>query len=191
MLFSVIIPTLARTRGITHALSSLMLQTHPDWEAIIVDNGSEDRDASHMQPLQSEDKRIRYLTRPYQNPSEARAWGISAARGDIITFIEGNDYFSPTHLQTHHDLFSSNPRLDMVFGKPTIMGSPYITDTHIHRSPVHGTFFIREHVFDNIQKLPHAELGDDHILLQLIQNNGFVTKKIPMPTYVYDRTHRV
>lgn len=188
MLFSVIIPTHNRTRGITHALSSLMLQTHSDWEAIIVDNESEKRDASDIYPLQSADTRIRYLKKPYRNLSEARAWGISAARGDIITFIENNDYFSPTHLQVHHDLFASNPRLDMVSGKPTIIGSPYITDKHIHRSPVHGTFFIREHVFDTIQKLPYVALGDAHLLLEEVQQNGFVTKNIAMPTYVYDRT---
>nr|MBP9732075.1 glycosyltransferase family 2 protein [Candidatus Magasanikbacteria bacterium] len=152
MLFSVIIPTNHRTRGITHALSSLMLQTHPHWEAIIVDNELEEKNTSHIHSLQSEDKRIRYLKKPYRNLSEARAWGISAARGDIITFIEGNDYFSPTHLQTHHDFFTSNPRLDMLLGKPTIVGSPYIENTHVHQTPVHGTFFIREHVFDTIQQ---------------------------------------
>lgn len=191
MLFSVIIPTHHRTRDITHALSSLMLQTHPQWEAIIVDNELQKKNTSDIYPLQSEDRRIRYLKKPYRNLSEARAWGISAARGDIITFIEGNDYFSPTHLQTHHDLFASNPRLDMLLGKPTIIGSPYIADTHIHHTPVHGTFFIREHVFDTIQQLPDVELGEDQALYDQIKNSGFVTKKIAMPTYVYDRTHRV
>lgn len=191
MLFSVIIPTHHRTRGITHALSSLMLQTHPHWEAIIVDNELEEKNNSPIHPLQSEDRRIRYLKKPYRNLGEARAWGISAARGDIITFIEGNDYFSPTHLQVHHDIFQSSPRLDMVLGKPTIIGSPYIEDTHIHQSPVHGTFFIREHVFDTIQQLPGAGLNEDQALYDQIRNSGFVTKKIAMPTYVYDRTHHL
>ena len=191
MLFSVIIPTDHRTRRITHALSSLILQTYPHWEAIIVDNESEEQHTSHIHSLQSEDKRIRYLKKPYRNLNEARAWGISAARGDIITFIEGNDYFSPTHLQVHHDLFASNPRLDMLLGKPTIIGSPYIANTHVHHTTVHGTFFIREHVFDTIQELPEVKLDDDQALYNQIQHSGFVTKKIAMPTYVYDRTYSV
>ncbi len=191
MLFSVIIPTHARTRGITHALSSLMLQTHPHWEAIIVDNELEEKNNINIHSLQSEDRRIRYLKKPYHSLSEARAWGISAARGDIIAFIEGDDYFSPTHLQVHHDIFTSHPRLDMLLGKPTIIGSPFITDTHVHQIPLHGTFFIREHVFDTIQQLPGVELGEDQALYDHIRNSGFVTKKIAMPTYVYDRTHIV
>ncbi len=191
MLFSIIIPTVHRTRGITHALSSLILQTHPHWEAIIVDNELDKKNNTDIHSLQSEDKRIRYLKKPYQNLSEARAWGISAARGDIITFIEGNDYFSPTHLQVHHDLFLSNPRLDMLLGKPTVIGSPYIADIHVHQTPVHGTFFIREHVFDTIQHLPRVEIGEGQALYDQITNSGFVTKKIAMPTYVYDRTQRV
>ncbi len=191
MLISVIIPTHHRTRGIAHALSSLILQTHPYWEAIVLDTDSPNNVASTIQPLLNQDRRIRYLKKPFKNLGEARAWGISAARGDIITFLESNDYFSPTHLQVHHDFFASNPRLDMILGKPTIIGSPYIGDTHLHRSPVHGTFFIREHVFDTIRQLPSAELDESQALYEQIQHSGFVTKKIAMPTYVYDRTHNV
>ncbi len=188
MFFSVIIPTENRTRSITHAISSLILQTHPDWEAIILDTGTDPRIASIIHPLLSQDRRIRYLLLPPDHITHPRAWGISAARGDIITYIDANDYISPTHLQVHHDYFVSHPHVDMLYGKPTIIGSPYIGDTHIHHSVIPGTFFIKEHLFDTITQLPKTGSDEGLVFHSHIQRHGFITKEIPMPTYIYDRS---
>lgn len=192
MLFTIIIPTINRTRSIFHTLSSIFTQTYPRWEIIIVDSENGKLDTT-LQPLLSEERRIRYIKRPLITSSEARAAGISAARGDIITFIDSDDYISPTHLQTHHDFFIAHPTVDMIVGKPTVIGSPYVKDahpsdhySHINTSPMHGTFFIREHVFDTVRKLPEVDHGS--LLHELIRNHRFVTRHIPMPTYIYDRT---
>ncbi len=193
MFFSIIIPTINRTRGIGHALSSLFMQTHPTWEAIIIDCG-ENSIENTIRPLLYHDRRIRYVKKLCKNIQTARALGISAARGEVITFLDADDYVAPTHLEVHHDFFTTHPRVDMVQGKPTVIGSPYIEDeqdssehSHINVSPIHGTFFIKEHVFDAFPKLPAYREG--RALMEAIKHKGFVTHKIPMPTYIYDRTH--
>lgn len=195
MFFSIIISTYSRTRSILHALSSVLIQTHPTWEMIIVDQEKTNNEMS-IRPLLANDRRIRYLQRPYQHTNEARALGISAARGDIITFLDPDDYFAPTHLEVHHDFFTTHPRVDMIAGKPMVMGSPYIENTevstqylHVNSAPTYGTFFIKEHVFDTIKKLPELDPHHGTALYETIKNNGFVTHHISMPTYVYDRTN--
>ena len=194
MFFSIIIPTTGRTRSVSHALSSIFEQTYPLWEAIIVGIPGEQHEVG-IRPLLTQDRRIRYMTIPHNTLTEARTLGISAARGDVITFLDPDDYIAPTHLQTHHDFFLEHPRVDMVFGKPTIIGSPYIEDphspthySHVNDAPVHGTFFIKEHVFDRIKHMPHVPHGG--LLHELIKNHQFVTRQIPMPTYIYDRTNQ-
>lgn len=193
MLFSVIIPTHHRTRGITHALSSLLLQTHPHWEAIIVDQSSSGA-MSQLRPLLSQDRRIRYTTKEYRYPSEAYAWGISAARGDVITFIEPDHYFAPNHLHAQYEFLTSHPGIDVIIGKPTIIGSPYIKESensdtfiHINHALPPGTFFIREHVFDTVHELPHYFHHGADLYTQL-KDHKFKTHILPMPTYIYDRS---
>lgn len=196
MFFSVIIPTHTRKRDITHALSSLILQTYPHWEALVVDNEEDGRTETLLRPLLAKERRIRYIKKRYESMNDARALGVSAARGDIITFLDPDDYISPTHLEAHHDFFHDHPRVDMIFGNPTIIGSPYLEHSnhqnstqynHVNHSAIHGTFFINEQVFDTIHTLPTTDYSDGELLHTLIKNHGFITKKIPMPTYIYDR----
>ncbi len=191
MLFSIIIPTINRSRSILHALSSVFTQTYPTWEVIIVDA---DKEISQLiLPLLPHDRRVRYIQKSYHTESEARALGISAARGDVITFLDADDYIAPTHLETHYDYFATNPSVETIIGKPTIIGSPYIQDTHspdhyshVHSLPTHGTFFIKEYVFDHLGAFP----SDTHALYEAIKSHKFVSRHIAMPTYIYDRSDR-
>ncbi len=185
MLFSVIIPAARRNRPLSHALSSLLLQSHDEWEAIVVG----DELFHNTRSLFPHDNRIRFISRPALSTHAACATGIHAARGSVITFLLPDDYVSPTHLAKHRDFFHSHPNLDAVFGKPTVIGSPYRKDPthpdshhHVHESPILGASFIREHVFDTLQHLPK------HDLRSHLTKLGFRTHTVTMPSYIYDRT---
>ncbi len=185
MLFSVIIPATRRNRPLSHAISSLLLQNYSEWEAIIIG----DTLFHDVQTLFPHDPRLRFVSRPTASTHEACAIGIHAARGQVITFLLPDDYFSPAHLSVHRDFLDSHRDLDAVFGKPTVIGSPYREDTldrmshrHVHEYPTLGTSFIHEHVFDTLTHLPKGDLRTH------LTTHGFRTHTITMPSYVYDRT---
>ncbi len=92
---SVIIPTYNRARYVTKAIDSVLAQTCPDHEIIVVDDGSTDDTQAVLQPYAS---RIRILTQKNSGPSAARNAGIQAARGRWIAFLDSDDEWLPGKL---------------------------------------------------------------------------------------------
>ena len=62
-LVSVVIPTKNRANLLRETLTSVRAQTYPHWEAVVVDDGSEDDTVAYVEGLSREDPRIRILRR--------------------------------------------------------------------------------------------------------------------------------
>lgn len=94
-LVSVIIPTYNRADIVRTAIESVLAQTYPNIELIVVDDGSTD----HTQAcLSAYGERIVVLTQDNAGPSVARNRGIEAARGEIVAFLDSDDYWLPAKL---------------------------------------------------------------------------------------------
>jgi glycosyltransferase involved in cell wall biosynthesis len=94
---SVIIPTYNQADLLKKSLQSLLDQTFPDWEAIVIDNNSEDDTEEVVKNLQ--DQRIIYKTFHNQGIIAAsRNLGIHLAKGDYITFLDSDDLWYPSKL---------------------------------------------------------------------------------------------
>ncbi|MBI5882432.1 MAG: glycosyltransferase family 2 protein [Elusimicrobia bacterium] len=91
-MFSIIIPTLNRSRSLIRALRSLRGQDFPahGFEALIVDNGSTDPTRSVAEGFiaRHPGHRFRYIHEPEQGLLFVRNRGASEARGDILVFID-------------------------------------------------------------------------------------------------------
>lgn len=92
---SIILPTFNRLDVIGRAVASVILQTHADWELIVVDDGSTDGTLERLQGL---DPRLRLLRQPNQGVYGARNTGLAAARGRWITFLDSDDAWMPHFL---------------------------------------------------------------------------------------------
>jgi len=102
---SVIIPVFNRARLIGTAVASVLKQTYPEFEIIVVDDGSKDSTAQVMSDLAREDRRIRYLRHDSNRGAQAaRNTGIRAARGDWIGFLDSDDQFLPHSLEARLDV---------------------------------------------------------------------------------------
>jgi glycosyltransferase involved in cell wall biosynthesis len=117
-LVSVIIPTYNHDKFIGRAIESLINQDYNDWEAIIVDNFSSDNTEYIINNYT--DNRIKYYK--FQNDgiiAKARNYAITLASGNIIAFLDSDDWWSPNKLSTstsillegydfvYHDLYIS------------------------------------------------------------------------------------
>ena len=98
-LVSIIVPTYRRPMFLGQALASVALQTSPDWECIVVDDGS---DTDHELPDAlgiGADPRFRLVRRDHNGgPGAARNSGLDAARGRYVTFLDDDDLLVPTRL---------------------------------------------------------------------------------------------
>lgn len=92
MLVSVIIPTFNRAQSIAAAVESVLSQTYPEIEVLVVDDGSTDDTDRALQPYLD---RIVFIRRPNGGPSAARNSGIRASRGEIVAFLDSDDLWLP------------------------------------------------------------------------------------------------
>lgn len=104
VLVTVVIPAFNRARTIEAALRSVQAQTCPDWEVIVVDDGSQDGTVDVVTRYTKEDDRI-HLRRHARNrgPAAARNTGIQHARGRWIAFLDSDDQWAAPSLQLRLD----------------------------------------------------------------------------------------
>lgn len=98
MKFSVILPARNAAATLAETLASLRAQTFPDWEALVVDDGSTDRTAEIAREAAAVDARIRLVSGPGQGPGAARNAGLAQARADWLLFLDADDLLEPAHL---------------------------------------------------------------------------------------------
>lgn len=95
MRISVVVPTFNRAHTFPRALDSILCQSLPATEIIVVDDGSQDDTADlirHRYP------QVRYLWQPNGGVSSSRNRGIGASGGDWIAFLDSDDAWFPDKL---------------------------------------------------------------------------------------------
>ena len=104
---SVIIPVFNRPGFIRQAIDSVVEQSYEDREIIIVDDGSTD-----LTPvvLAGYGDRIRRIHQPNRGVSAARNTGIRSAKGDLIAFLDADDYWLPGKLARQVAFFQDHPQ---------------------------------------------------------------------------------
>lgn len=111
---SVIVPAYNAAGTITDTLESLLAQTYPSWEAIVVDDGSTDGTAEIIRGFVERDARIGVIRQPNGGESAARNSGLAMVRCDWLLFLDADDWISPMHLERLTSELISNPELDAV-----------------------------------------------------------------------------
>lgn len=108
-LVSIIMPAYNAQEFIAEAIESVLLQTYPEWELIIIDDGSSDKTLEIAQSFAGKESRIKLIAQTNQGVSVARNNGIQSAKGTYITFLDADDFYLPRFLQKMtSELESSN-----------------------------------------------------------------------------------
>lgn len=108
---SVIIPTFNAARYIRYAVDSVLSQSFPSYEVIVIDDGSTD---NTRDVLMSYGDRIHYVFQNNKGVSAARNSGLDLARGRFVAFLDADDYFLPDKLHEQVAAFKAIPSLDIV-----------------------------------------------------------------------------
>ena len=103
IMISVIVPVFNAEKYIENCILSILNQTYPHFELILIDDGSTDRSMSICQQFENKDQRIKVLHQSNQGVSSARNLGLLSARGDYITFVDADDTLEKEALETALD----------------------------------------------------------------------------------------
>ncbi len=98
MRVSVIVPLYNSAPHIRRCLDSIAAQSFPDFEAIVVDDGSTDGGADAV--LRYPDPRFRLIRQANAGPGAARNRAIAEARGELLAFLDADDAWLPEYLES-------------------------------------------------------------------------------------------
>jgi glycosyltransferase involved in cell wall biosynthesis len=189
--FSIITPAYNREKMIATTIDSVLAQTFPDWELLIIDDGSKDNTAQIVKRYN--DSRIRYIYQTNAERSAARNNGIAHATGQFICFLDSDDEYLPQHLQTFHDFIKAKNFENAFYYAPSILDSGNKKETSlIYDGTQHhavwawhallqncGVCVPRTFLKDNNFPLQFNVWEDMHLWLRLLVHNKFY--QLPQP----------
>ncbi len=110
-MISVIIPLYNKKAYITATLQSVLRQSYPHFELVVVNDGSTDGSPQAVEDIQ--DNRLRLIHQPNKGVSAARNQGIRAAQNEFIALLDADDIWEPDCLQTLAQLADKYPDCDI------------------------------------------------------------------------------
>lgn len=147
---SIIVPVYKAERFLNECIDSILAQTFPDFELILVDDGSPDSCPALCDAAAAKDKRIRVIHKKNGGQSTARNAGLDAARGEWIAFVDSDDTITPDYCaklyaavqQTGAQIAACNYRQVDESGQP-------LKEQYLH---------VRAEVLDQKEALEHCTL---------------------------------
>ena len=98
-LVSIIIPAYNAEKTLTRCVESALNQTYPSIEIIIVDDGSTDETGELIKGLATVHHKIRVVRQKNRGLSGARNSGMDLAQGDLLFFLDADDYIEPNEVE--------------------------------------------------------------------------------------------
>ncbi len=146
LFISVIIPAYNALRYLEEALNSVLYQSYPFFEIIVVDNNSNDGTLSLLEKFGN--KKLRVFTEKRQGAASTRNRGICEARGEWIAFLDADDIWLPDKLKLQIDCLGSFPWLDLISTNSftfTLSGVEYISirDSQIYKGECSGDLLLK------------------------------------------------
>jgi glycosyltransferase involved in cell wall biosynthesis len=156
MRISTIIPVYNAERYVAAALDSVLSQTLPPNEIIVVDDGSTD---GTPDVLRTYARQIRIIHQEHHGVARALNLAVAAATGDALAFLDADDLWLPEKIRIQTATLSANHELEAVFGMIRQFASPDLDPQEVRRyvisdDPQPGisknTLLIRRNAFDRI-----------------------------------------
>lgn len=120
-MISVIVPVHNGERFLAPAIQSVLDQTAPVAEIIVVDDGSTDNSAGIAKAFGPP---VRYLWQANRGPAAARNQGIEQARGTLLAFLDADDLWAVDKLARQLAVLDANPACQAVLGRVENFMSP-------------------------------------------------------------------
>jgi len=140
---SVVIANYNMAKFIEQAIRSVLDQTRPPIEVIVVDDGSTDDSRNVIQGVAARDSRVIVIEQANAGQTRAKNVGLAATRGSIVGFCDADDYWLPGKLEGQLPLFDK-PEVALVFTRARWIDLSGATLTYVPQR--HSTGRVLEHL---------------------------------------------
>ena len=190
---SILLPTFNRVELLPRALKSVLAQSFPNWELLVIDDGSDDNTLDLITDFTNNDKRIHYFRKAHSGLPLTMNKGIELSKGKYISFLGSDDEYRPDHLKLRFDLMEEHRDVDFLHGGVVIIGEQYVKDRnnkskliHLKNCIIGGTFFGKREVFIELKGFRELEYSEDFDFYERARK-GFNCRKVEFETYIYHR----
>lgn len=139
-LVSVVIIFLNAEKYLQEAIESVLAQTYPHWELLLVDDGSTDSSTEIARNYANRmTGKVRYLDHPghaNHGTSASRNLGIKQAKGEYLGFLDADDVWLPAKLEQQVSVLNARPEVGMLYGNALYWHSWTGNPEDIHRDYV-------------------------------------------------------
>ena len=148
--FSVIIPMFNAIGSLAPTVASVLEQSDPDFELIIVDDGSADNSLAVALAMATMDDRIRVVSKSNAGPAKARNLGIELARGTLLAFLDADDIWHEDKLACHRAFHNAEPDAGVSYARIAFLeagreaGTTARTESTVPSGPLTVTQLIGE-----------------------------------------------
>lgn len=139
-LVTIIVASYNYEQFLPQTLDSLLGQSHRDWEAIVVDDGSKDSSVSIIREYAQRDSRIRLKQHPggiNRGLSATIQLAMSCAEGTWIAFCESDDWWNSLFLETALKRSHDDPTAGLVFSDVILEGKSPTMENHCENVRMH------------------------------------------------------
>jgi glycosyltransferase involved in cell wall biosynthesis len=173
-------------KTIERAIKSVLIQKYIDWEHIVIDGGSTDGTIEILNKY----THLKWISEPDQGQSDAMNKAFTLATGDVIGYLNSDDYYCEDVFEMVASIFQKEPTPDMAVGKLKILyqnqtlyrfpTSKYTDISHfwLHRFPANPvSYFYKRTIQEEIGVFPvdnHYTM-DYWFLLRAFKNRRIVT----------------
>jgi len=112
MKISILTPCLNSAAYLERAIRSVVAQNDSDFEHVVVDGGSTDGTVTILKQY----PHLRWISEPDQGQTHAMNKAFAMSRGDVVTYLNSDDWFEPGVFVHLRDCWTSDPQADMVIG---------------------------------------------------------------------------
>lgn len=173
MEYGVVIPAWNAERTIADTLNSVLQQTLPPSEIIVVDDGSDDETVSVAKSVSG---LIQVITQDNHGPGRASSNGIRRLSAPLVALVDADDLWLPNKMARQIEVFEKNPQVDLVYCQMRQFrhGSDNLNTGEIRNGPNRSNSVLRRDVFLSVGGIidPPGNRGDVIDWMARFRENG-------------------
>jgi glycosyltransferase involved in cell wall biosynthesis len=190
---SVIIPVYNGDKYLAQAFESVFKQDYRQFEITVVDDGSSDNTAQIVRRYDD----IKYIYKTNEGVASARNTGIAASNGEIIVFLDSDDFWPPNRLKVTAAYFQKHLEVGYVLGKqimfvePGCKAPPWLKSEWLQKPQAasnSGVLAVRRTTFDRVGLFNNSIGGEDTEWLVRANEAGVPMARLP-EVVLYRRIH--
>lgn len=198
---SILMPVRNDARTLPDCMESIVAQTLPDWELVVVDDGSDDDSPALLKSWASREARIRVFTTGPQGIVPALNTGLAECRGRFIARMDADDRMRPTRLERQVAFCEQHPDCGMIgaqvagftddgsisdstrryqdWNNALVSHEQIRNDLFVESPIMHPTFFGPRRTFERLGGYRVQPWAEDYDLLLRTASAGLRFGKVP------------